>query len=433
MLLHATLLLAGLIPPSDTTKFYFGGENVRGCKQVTANTVYTDSLGFGFEGSAVRDIRPKGRSLVIGESPYFFSVKVPEGNYDVTVGLVGQRAPSHVAIRAENRRNMTDKIDVRPEGLTSVQFTVHVRDTFIRNAANAVVDRVRIKPRERNYAQWDNRLTLEFAGDTPAIRTVTIKPNATAVTVFLAGNSTVVDQDKEPWASWGQMIPAFFQPGKVAVANYAESGESLSSWIHAKRFEKVLSLMKPGDYLLVEFGHNDQKQKGEGIGAFTSYSKDLRYVIDEVRKKNGIPVLVTSVQRRSFDSTGHIQHTLGDYPAAVRAVAKEKGTALIDLNKVTKVMYEAWGEEKSIKAFVHYPANTFPGQTTELRDNTHFNNFGAWEVAKCVVKEIQENNIPLVKLLRKNLPAFDPAHPDSPEMLYWPMSRLRASAKPDGN
>ncbi|MBV7529191.1 rhamnogalacturonan acetylesterase [Chitinophaga sp. sic0106] len=433
MLLHATLLLAGLIPPSDTTKFYFGGENVRGCKQVTANAIYSDSIGFGFEESKVVDVRPKGRSLITGESPYFFSVKLPEGNYDVTVGLVAGSDPKSVAIRAENRRNMTGKIDLAPANLTQVSFTVHVRDTFIRNSNGEVTDRVRIKPRERNYAQWDNRLTIEFAGDSPSVRTLAVTPNTKATTVFLAGNSTVVDQDKEPWASWGQMIPAFFQPGKVAIANYAESGESLSSWIRAKRFEKVLRLMKPGDYLLVEFGHNDQKQKGEGIGAFTSYSKDLRYVIDEVRKKKGIPVLVTSVQRRSFDSTGHIQHTLGDYPAAVRAVAKEKGTAVIDLNKVTKVMYEAWGEEKSIRAFVHYPANTFPGQTAELKDNTHFNNFGAWEVAKCVVKEIQDNNIPLVKLLRKNLPAFDPAHPDSPEMLYWPASRLRASAKPDGN
>jgi len=429
MLLHATLLLMGMMPPSDTVKLSFGARApYTRFTGVMAADAYTDAAGWGFESSPVKDEPGLKYSYVTAEEPFFFSVKVPEGNYDVRVLMAPAGGSKGAVVRAENRRAVTPKVT----RYGYVDFTVHVRDTLIRNAQQEVVDRVRIKPRESAYAQWDNRLNLEFAGGVN-LYSLEIKPNKTATTVFLAGNSTVVDQDKEPWASWGQMLPAFFQPGKVAIANYAESGESLSSWIRAKRFEKVLSMMKPGDYLLIEFGHNDQKQKGEGIGAFTSYSRDLRYVIDEVRKKQGIPVLVTSVQRRSFDSTGHIQHTLGDYPAAVRAVAKEKGTALIDLNKVTKVMYEAWGEEKSIHAFVHYPANTFPGQTTELKDNTHFNNFGAWEVAKCVVKEIKDNNIPLVKFLRKGLPDFDPAHPDSPEKLYWPQSRLKASAKPDGN
>lgn len=122
------------------------------------------------------------------------------------------------------------------------------------------------------------------------------------------------------------------------------------------------------------------KQKGEGVGAFTSYKKDLKYFIAEVKKKGGIPVLVTSMQRRSFDNAGNINETLGDYPEAVRQTAKEESVALIDLNAMSKTMYEAWGPQESIKAFLHFPANTFPGQTGALSDNTHFTPFGAYQI-----------------------------------------------------
>jgi lysophospholipase L1-like esterase len=191
--------------------------------------------------------------------------------------------------------------------------------------------------------------------------------------------------------------------------------------------------MKKGDYLFIEFGHNDMKQKGEGIGAFTSYKKEfLRYITD-VKAKGGIPVVVTSMHRRSFDSTGHIINTLGDYPEAARQAAKETNTALIDLNAMSKVLYEAWGPVQSVKAFVHYPANTFPGQDKKLEDNTHFNTYGAWQIAKCIVKGIKEAKLGIASLLRKDLAPFDPAHPDEIEKLFWPMGAYVTGMKPDGN
>ncbi len=104
-------------------------------------------------------------------------------------------------------------------------------------------------------------LTIEFNDSLPKVCAVEITPNKTATTIFLAGNSTVVDQGREPWASWGQMIPRFLVPSKVVVANYAESGEALNSFVSARRLEKILSLMKAGDYLFVEFGHNDHETK----------------------------------------------------------------------------------------------------------------------------------------------------------------------------
>jgi lysophospholipase L1-like esterase len=191
--------------------------------------------------------------------------------------------------------------------------------------------------------------------------------------------------------------------------------------------------MKPGDYLFIEFGHNDMKQKGEGVGAFTSYKKNLQRYISEVKMKAGIPVLVTSMHRRRFDSTGHIVNTLEDYPDAVRQTAKEENVAVIDLNAMSKILYEAWGPEKSIKAFVHYPANTFPGQTTKLEDNTHFNTYGAYELAKCIITGIRNQNLPITKFIKKEVPAFDPAKPLAFEKFYWPMSSFVTATKPDGN
>src|SRR5690606_29250168 len=113
---------------------------------------------------------------------------------------------------------------------------------------------------EHGVLHWDDKLTLEFNGARPAVRTIEIAPSPEAVTVFLLGDSTVTDQPHEPWNSWGQMLTRFFQPG-VAVANHAESGESLKGSLRARRVRKVLESISPGDYVFIQFGHNDMKDK----------------------------------------------------------------------------------------------------------------------------------------------------------------------------
>jgi lysophospholipase L1-like esterase len=421
-------------------KFDFGsGKTPAGYTGVSATSSYSDEVGYGFEnGAIVTDIKRGGANalqdaFVTGKKPFFFSAKVPEGDYNVKVTIGDRQGTADVAIRAECRRMMVNRLQTKKGEIKTVTFTLHIRDSIIRNA-NGATGKVRIKPRERQYLHWDNKLTLEFNGEEPKILAIEITPAAaTTVTMFLAGNSTEVDQAEEPYAAWGQMIPAFFVPEKIAVANYAESGEALSSFIAERRFEKMLSLMKAGDYAFVQFGHNDMKQKGPGIGAFTSFKKDLKYFIAEVKRKGAIPLLVTSMQRRSFDSTGKIRETLEDYPAAVRQTAKEENTALIDLNAMSKTMYEAWGPKESIKAFVHFPANTFPNQKNELKDDTHFTPFGAYEIAKIIVKGIRESKLTLANLIKPGTPVFDPARPDSFSSFYWPYSPIVASAKPDGN
>ncbi|HVG14558.1 MAG TPA: rhamnogalacturonan acetylesterase [Chitinophagaceae bacterium] len=417
-------------------KFDLGeGSAAAGFTPVAKSSMYTDAAGYGFEKTTSLTERGTDNAkadddYISSDKPFYFSVKLPEGNYDVRITVGDREGTSDLAIRAECRRMLAERIITQKGEIKTLQYTVHIRDTLIHSTGN----KVRIKERERAFLHWDNKLTLEFNGIAPKIRAIEIIPaGSDVINVFLAGNSTVVDQDKEPYAAWGQMIPAFFEPGKVAIANYAESGESLSSFIAARRFEKVLSLMKRGDYAFVEFGHNDQKQRGEGIGAFSSYKRDLKFFISEVRKKGGIPVLVTSMHRRNFDSTGKINQTLGDYPEAVRQTAKEEGTVLIDLNMQSKILYESWGPVESKKAFVIYPANTFPGQKTALEDNTHFNPYGAYEIARIIVSGIRQNNLGLAKFIRKDVTPFNPANPDPVAQLYWPLSPSMASVKPDGN
>ena len=410
-------------------KFSFGSTARDGYTQVSSSSGYNSSIGYGIDLNTMVNDKP---DYVSNDKPFYFSVKVPEGNYNVKVTVGDKKGSSDETIRAECRRMMVNRIQTKRGELKTVEFTLHIRDSMIRNGSN--ITRVRLKPREHAYLHWDDKLTLEFNGENIKVQTIEIYPaDKNVITVFLAGNSTEVDQAEEPYTAWGQMLPSFFESRKIAVANYAESGESLSSFIGERRFEKELSLMKPGDYAFVQFGHNDQKQKGPGVGAFTTFKKDLVHFITEVKKKGGIPVLVTSMQRRSFDSSGKIKETLGDYPEAVRQTAKEQNVSLIDLNAMSKTMYEAWGPQESLKAFVHFPANTYPGQIRELKDDTHFSPFGAYEISKLIVRGIKENVPALAHYLKPGLPDFDPAKPDNFSSFYWPSSPTQASVKPDGN
>lgn len=361
------------------------------------------------------------------KSPFFFSVRVPDGNYKVTVRLGSRKQAGITTVRAESRRLFIESVPTKKKEFIERTFIVNKRNTHIDGN-----EYVRIKPREKRKLNWDDKLTLEFNGSAPVCESITIEPaDTTVTTVFLCGNSTVVDQDNEPWASWGQMIPYFFDTN-VCIANYAESGESANTFIAAGRLKKALSQMKKGDYLFMEFGHNDQKQKGPGKGAYYSFMTSLKTFIDEARLRGAHPVLVTPTQRRSFGPDGHIRDTHEDYPEAMRWLAEKENVPLIDLNEMTRTLYEAMGVEPSKRAFVHYPAGSYPGQTQDFADNTHFNPYGAYEIARCIVEGLKTQVPDLARHL-KPFPTFDPAHPDNPDNFLWDDSPFTEIEKPDGN
>ena len=415
-------------------RFDFGSGRIeKGWTPISATTLYSDEKGFGLipsgemvAGKAESKDRLT-RSFLYSKKPFYFAVDLPEGKYEVILTLGGAQESSSTTVKAESRRLMLENIKTTRGDTIQKTIVVDVRTPRI----NAT-EQIKLKERELNYVNWDHKLTLEFNGEYPCVSAIEIKRADELPTIFLAGNSTVTDQEYEPWASWGQMIPRFLKP-EIVVANYAESGESLLSFKREKRLQKLLSQMNPGDYLFIEFAHNDQKAGGNHLDPLTTYKDELKYFIDEARKKGGKPILVTSMHRRRFDENGKIINTLDNYPEAMRQTAREENVPVIDLNAMSKKFYEAMGPENSKKAFVHYPANTYPGQDKPLADDTHFNPYGAYELAKCIVEGIRQNKLDLAKYLVDGLPVFDPAHPDPVNEFHWYESPSVNLVKPDGN
>ena len=379
--------------------------------------VYNDQDGYGY------DVLPAPDKKKPAE-PFYFSVKVPDGNYRVKVVLGGKKG-GNTTVRAEGRRLLMDNIlTPKAKDTQEVEFTVNKRSPFIEEGK-----RVKIKDREKDYLAWDDRLTLEFNGPMPAVRSIHVEP-ADVPTIYLCGNSTVVDQNHEPWASWGQMITRWFGPG-VAISNHAESGLTARTFIGSFRLDKILTTLKKGDYVFVEFGHNDEKEKRPGDGAWYHYQYQLKIFIDQVRAKGAEIVLLTPTQRRQFEAGGKsIRNTHGDFPAAMKMVAEKENVPLIDLNQMTKTFFETLGFEDSKRALVHYPKEAYG---RELADNTHFNPYGAYEVAKCVVMGMKQLQLPIVQYLRDDWQDFDPAKPDDWKTFQWAPARIVENVKPDGN
>ncbi len=368
-------------------------------------------------------------------SASYFSVQVPDGNYRITVTVGSKKRKAETVVRAESRRLMVENVKTARGQLIDCSFIVNKRSPrFLMTTKDGVREEtVRLKDREKSYLNWDDSLTLEFNGPAPAVSRIRIEPDTTATTIFLCGNSTVVDQNAEPWASWGQMIPRWFD-SRVAVSNHAESGLTARSFLAGNRLEKILTMMRPGDYVVCEFGHNDEKEHLPGDGAWYHYVYNLKVFVDKVRQAGGHIIFCTPTQRRFWqDDNLHIKDTHGDFPAAMRSVAERENVPIIDLNEKTRTFFETLGYEDSKRALVHYPANTYPGQDQPLADNTHFNPYGAYEVAKMVVQGMIDLNLPVVNGLRDDWKPFDPAHPDDFNLFRWYDAISLDTRKPDGN
>ena len=407
---------------SPVYRFDFGpGKIAPGHTRVLANTIYSKDLGYGFEpGANVTCLDRGGKDALrsdfcTSDQPFYFSVALPEGNYNVAVMLGDAQEETTTTVKAELRRLMLERVQTARGKFVTRTFTVNIRGPQITGGGE-----VKLKDREKTteWWAWDEKLTLEFNNSHPSVCAIEIT-RVEVPTVYLLGDSTVCDQPSEPYSSWGQMLTRFFKPG-IAIANHAESGESLRSSLGAHRLDKVLSTMKAGDYLIIQYGHNDEKEKGEGVGAFTTYKTDLKQFVAEARKRGGIPVLVTPVQRRTFDQNGKITNSHGDYPEAVRQLSREENVPLIDLNAMSKTLYEAWGPDASKRAFA-------PDY------NTHHDNYGSYELARCIVEGIKASKLGLEKFLASDIASFDPSHPDPVNSFVLPASPKSNSVKPLGN
>ncbi|MDW5266887.1 MULTISPECIES: rhamnogalacturonan acetylesterase [Acidobacteriaceae] len=418
----STLAFAALLPAAHAQKFLCGASK-SGETTLISSSAYTETTpGFDLETAPV--VSAKSCS---SDKPFFFSAAVPEGSYRVTV-VLGSNKASTTTVWAEARRLMLEKIPTGAGVSTKHTFDVNVRYPEFTDAVGTV-QHVHLKPREIGNMDWDHKLTLEFNGDNPSVRSITIEPIKKEPTLYITGDSTVVDQDVEPWTAWGQILPRFLRPG-VVVANHAESGETIKSFVSERRFDKIFTQIKPGDYLFMQFTHNDQKidhRTGQPVVPIDQYKALLIEYIAKARAAGATPVLVTSMNRRTFDASGHITNSLAGYPDAMREVAHQQHAALIDLNAMSKTLFEAMGPEGSEKAFMHFPANAYPNQTKAISDDTHFNSYGAYELARCIVDGIRQNNLPLKKFLTKDAVEFNPAHPDSQPDFHLPATPIPAS------
>lgn len=323
---------------------------------VSGSTLYSKDKGYGFE-------------------TFKFRVDVPNGNYDVKLVLRNlKKDVAKANIMVFPRRLMIKDTQIKRGEVYEGEFTVNVRD---------------------------GKIIFEVESDTAEVCSIEVKEARNPIVVYLAGDSTVCDQENSPYAGWGQALGCFFKKG-VSISNHAYSGRSSKSFIEEGRLAKILENIKEGDYLFIQFGHNDQKDDKRYTEANTTYKIMLKVYIDEARKRGAVPVLVTPVARRHFDENGKIVGSglhFG-YPQAMRELAEKENVFLIDLLQMSSQLYEKLGVEESKKLFVHAKPGEYPQFPEGVEDNTHLNMYGAYEIAKLVVEGIKKVDLKLKEYLR---------------------------------
>ncbi|MBS1511836.1 MAG: right-handed parallel beta-helix repeat-containing protein [Bacteroidetes bacterium] len=220
--------------------------------------------------------------------------------------------------------------------------------------------------------------------------------------IFLIGDSTMANKplEENPERGWGQLFPNYFT-NEVEIQNHAVNGRSTKSFIHEHRWDTVMSRMKPGDFVLIQFGHNDEKSEDStrSAPAHTLYKENLIRFINDTRSKGATPILITPVMRRNFDANGKFEDTHGDYPAVVKEVGQLMKVDVIDLHQSSEELIVKEGVENSKRFFLHIPAGHFDAVKKDRVDNTHFSEYGAQSMASLVCQSIKDQNLPLAKYL----------------------------------
>jgi lysophospholipase L1-like esterase len=236
------------------------------------------------------------------------------------------------------------------------------------------------------------------------------EPNQTGFTIFLVGDSTMADKPlipANPERGWGQMLPMYFKDG-VRIENHAVNGRSSKSFLDEGRWEPVLNQLKPGDYVIIEFGHNDEKKKDPKryTEPFGGFKTNLAMFVRETRAHRATPILATPVARKKFDDNGGLVDTHGDYVTAVRQVAQEQQAPLLDLNLRSTELLTRLGPDSSKRLYDWIPAGEFERHPKGLSDDTHFNAYGASRMCDLAVGEI-ESNVPKLAVWLKRHSAAD--------------------------
>jgi lysophospholipase L1-like esterase len=314
-----------------------------------------------------------------GTSPVTCHYAVPPGDYDVTVSLGSPVSAGRTEMWVEARRLMLPATNTAAGTSVTYSFTVDVR-----------------QPEGQPTGQGGTGtpgLDIRFTGSAPQVSAVAVKPAAHPLVAYLAGDSTVCDQPSAPYTGWGQMVTTAVGPGAV-IANYADSGESSASYLANRAlFPTLLSRVKAGDLVFLQFGHNDKQTTA------SAYRGNLTSMITQVRGKGGVPVLVTPPVRHLFSGSKltstalHVNGVGVNLPAEMRAVGTAQRVPVIDLTAESKALVESLGPTASAQLYLRASADG-------VTDNTHFSQYGATRMAGLVVQGIQEQHLPLAAYLR---------------------------------
>jgi lysophospholipase L1-like esterase len=380
------------------TQFDFGtGTAAAGYTKVTPSTLYSTSQGYGFDsGSTLTAVSRGGSDLLKGDyctgTSFSFSVALPLGNYLVTLYIGDLAGAGVTTVNGEQRRLFIDRLATSSGQVVTKSFTINRRAY---QNGSVTISR---KDRELTYVDFDEKLTLDFSGSKPCVCGVDIVPVDTVITLYLGGNSTLVNQPSGTFCNWGQMLTRFFT-SKVSIANYAESGEDAGSFISEKRLAMVQSLIKSGDYFFVEFGTNDSKDSGRTA----AFSGNLKTLTDVAIAKNAIPVIVTPGARNGdTDST----KSIGGLAEMARKTAKSLGVQCIDLNAMVITLEKALGANKS-SLYVS-------------GDPTHYCTYGGFELARIMTKGFIDAKMNIAQYLNTDLGHFDLTKPDPLDYLTTP-------------
>ena len=392
-------LTAPQAAPIDQKFDFSAGAAKPGYTRVAPTAVYADDPGYGYEPGAQVSIGDKGNTTT-SDKPFMFSAKVPEGNFNVIVTFGDSTTATTTTLKAELGRLMLERVQVPAGQVVERTFTTNVRTPKLPKLPTNATGREEVTLDQfdpSNSRDWDDKLTVEVVSPHAALRSIEIVSAPTAPTVFLAGDSTITDRDSGGDVSWGQELSAFFKPG-VAVANNGQSGETMKSFMNALRLDKMLSQMKKGDYLFIQFIHNDSKASWPQtyVEPETTYKAYLKVYVAEARLRGATPVLVTAMDRGAR-GTGAPTHGHDGYPQAMREVAQEEHVPFIDLYSMSDTFYVSAGADAP----------------TILADGTHSTAYGGYEFAKCIVMGIKQNKLDLANFIVDGFKDFDPAHPDT--------------------
>lgn len=216
-------------------------------------------------------------------------------------------------------------------------------------------------------------------------------PEKKKITIWLCGDSTMAIKDTKafPETGWGMPF-VYFWDSSVTVVNKAKNGRSTSSFRNEGLWKQVMDGAGEGDYVFIQFGHNDEVPTKKTYTTETEFKNNLKQYIAETRTKMAIPVLLTPMARRKFDANGNIEGTHDVYAQLVRDVAREESVVLFDMDKLTQALYQQFGVEHSKLLFLQLKPGEHPNYPEGKEDNTHFSEMGARLLAQMVLAEIRK-------------------------------------------